>query len=69
MMGRRDISGSCTREYRVQLTTWELYEIFVESSDEAAACAQAESIMVEVGPEAFRHRNGGIEDVMVIGAP
>jgi len=54
------------REYRVQLTTWELYEIRLKAADEAAARGDAEHMWHELGPEAFSYRDGGVEDVTVI---
>jgi len=57
---------SRTREYRVQLTTWETYEIRVRAADEASACADAEHMWHELGPEAFHYRDGGVDDVTVV---
>lgn len=57
---------SRTREFRVQLTTWETYEIRVKATDEALACGDAEHIWHELGPDEFKYRDGGVEDVRVI---
>lgn len=65
-MARRDKPASSTREYRVQLTTWETYEIAVKAADQASACADARHMWLELGPEAFRYRDGGVSDVAVV---
>lgn len=66
MARRQQKKVSRTREYRVQLTTWETYEIWLKATDEAAACGDAEHMWHELGPEAFRYRDGGVDDVRVI---
>ena len=38
---------SRAREYRVQLTTWETYEIIVTAADETLACGDAEHMWHE----------------------
>ena len=58
------VSGG--RDYRVQLTTWETYEIRVRAADEALACGDAEHMWHELGPEAFTYRDGGVDDVRIV---
>lgn len=57
---------SRTREYRVQLTTIEIYEITLKAVDEDSACDQAEDIWFEEGPEDFTYRDGRLDNVAVI---
>lgn len=57
---------SRAREYRVQLTTWETYEIHVTAADELLACGDAEHMWHELGPEAFKYRDGGVDDVRIV---
>lgn len=57
---------SRTREYRVQLTTLEIYEIRLTAADEESACADAEHMWFELGPDEFRYRDGRLDSVTVI---
>jgi hypothetical protein len=51
------------------VTAWELYEIFVSAPDAASAIGDVRHMWLELGPEAFRYRDGGVETIMVIGEP
>tara|TARA_R110000787_G_scaffold31706_4_gene83965 strand:+ start:180 stop:401 length:222 start_codon:yes stop_codon:yes gene_type:complete len=67
MSHRQPNTVSRTQEFRVQLTTWELYEIWVKAADAETARKDAEHMWHELGPEAFRFRDNGLDDVTVIG--
>lgn len=65
-MPARQQKLSSTRAYRVQLTVWEPHEVMVTAADEAAACADAEHMWNEIGPDALQVRDCGVEDIQMI---
>ena len=66
MARRTKKTPSSARDYRVQLTTWETYEIVVKATDADSARGDAEHMWHELGPEDFTYRDGGVEDVHVL---
>lgn len=66
MIRRQQQKVGSTREYRVQLTAVEVYEIVLKAADEDRACEDAEHMWAELGPEAFAYRDGRLDDVSVV---
>ena len=57
---------SRVREYRVLLTSREVYEIWIVADNGDVACDKAERLWTEAGTDTFRYRDGALDDVMVI---
>ncbi len=53
------------QHYRVYLTTWDLWETWVDAASEEEAEAEARRLFTDEGESAFRHRDCGIEHVEV----
>lgn len=55
------------REYRVQLVSTEVYDLWIKAENADAAIEQTEALWLDIGPETFIYRDGNIEDVSIVG--
>lgn len=57
---------TCTRDYRVQVLSWELHDIWLAATSPTAAVAAARASWDSDGAEAFRFRDCGIDAIEII---
>lgn len=50
-----------TQHYRVRLSTWDLWEIWLDATSPEEAEAEAKRIFTETGEDEFRHRECGFD--------
>lgn len=53
------MSATETREYRVFLHTWDVYDVVIEATSKEEALAKAEALYESSGCDAFDYRDNG----------